>query len=224
VYCHEHQKVKPFRSLVLCGFLSSLHQLVASQFLADRRFILDQKVVIAMEKMEESIKFVQQLQTASRGVRENLSDNVPLAQSKVLERYSTDDTSGVEFPCHQIATRNERFLGRSGELEQIRESLANKLPDALCIVIVSGGAGVGKSALALEVAHQLKNERRYDAILWVDAETRDVLRESFTKLALRLLLKDAVAGADKDLNFMLMKNWMDKTGKFLKYTIDCGES
>ncbi len=163
--------------------------------------------------MDESIKFVQQLQTAGRGGRGSLSDNVPLAQAKMLEQCSADEPSRVEFPCHQIDARNDKFLGRSLEVEQIKQVLATKSPNSLCAVIISGGAGVGKSALALEVAHQLKNVRRYDAILLVNSENRDVLRESFTKLALRLLLKDAVAGADKDFNFMLMKNWMDKTGK-----------
>ncbi|KAI0875938.1 P-loop containing nucleoside triphosphate hydrolase protein [Hypoxylon argillaceum] len=89
--------------------------------------------------------------------------------------------------------------------------MATKSPGSLCTVIISGGAGIGKSSLALEVAHAFRGECCYDAILWINAENRDVLRESFTKLALRLLLKDALAAADKDFNFMLMKNWMYKT-------------
>ncbi|KAI0110861.1 P-loop containing nucleoside triphosphate hydrolase protein [Nemania sp. FL0031] len=153
---------------------------------------------------------MQQLQSTST---RDLSGNVPLAPSRVFEQLSAGESSRVDSPCYQLDSRNVKFVGRSEELKQIKQALAIKSPSFLCTVIVSGGAGIGKSSLALEAAHQLRSEHRYDAILWVNAENRDVLRESFTKLALRLLSNDAVAGADKDFNFMFMKNWMDKTKK-----------
>jgi replication-associated recombination protein RarA len=74
---------------------------------------------------------------------------------------------------------------------------------SLSTVIIYGGGGVGKSAAALDVAHQFKEENCYDAIVWVNAENREVLRESFNKLAVKLILDGATARSDKDTSLRL---------------------
>ncbi|RSL51273.1 hypothetical protein CEP54_011481 [Fusarium duplospermum] len=176
---------------------------------SDRLVILDEKVVAATQKMDETITFLKQLQESHVG----LSDNVAKAQTKVLEQSTVSDLSGADFPCHEIARPNKDFVGRSEELRVIYEALDKNTSSSPRTVIISGGGGVGKSALALEAAHHFKNEKQYDAILWVNAENRNVLRESFTKLASCLMLKDAAEGSDKDRNFMVLRKWLNKTSK-----------
>lgn len=167
-----------------------------------------------MEQMDESITFLKRLQ----GSRAGLSDNVAKAQTKVLEQSTVSDLSEAVFPCHEIARQNKNFVGRSEELRAIYEAMDKKTSSSLCTVIVSGGGGVGKSALALEAAHHFKSRQRYDAILWVNAENRNVLRESFRKLAVRLMLKGASEGPVKDHNFMVLKNWLGKTCEYRSHT------
>ncbi|KAL2671552.1 hypothetical protein Neosp_014142 [[Neocosmospora] mangrovei] len=171
--------------------------------------ILDERVKAANGRMVEAVNNLEMLQKSTGAT----SDSVAKAQSKVLEQSPDGDLSQAIFPCHEIDLQNKDFLGRSEELRTIYDALDQRAACSLCTVIISGGGGVGKSALALEAAHQLKNEGKFDAILWVKAEDKNVLRESFTKLALRLRLKDAAEGSDKDRNFMILKNWLDKTPK-----------
>lgn len=69
----------------------------------------------------------------------------------------------------------EKFIGREIELEQIHQLL---LPDHRSWVItIEGIGGIGKSALALEVAHsylcqydKLQKEKRFEAIIWITAK------------------------------------------------------
>ncbi|RMJ15828.1 hypothetical protein CDV36_004493 [Fusarium kuroshium] len=102
---------------------------------------------------------------------------------------------------------------RFEELRAIYEAMDKRAPSSLCTVIILGGGGVGKSTLALEAAHHFINEEQYDAILWVNAENRNVLRESFTNLAMLLELKGAAGGSGDNHNFMVLKKWLGKTSK-----------
>ncbi|NJN99432.1 MAG: AAA family ATPase [Anaerolineales bacterium] len=69
----------------------------------------------------------------------------------------------------------ERFVGRKAELKQIRQLL---LPQTRHFVVtIDGIGGIGKSALALEVAHsylrhydRLPETERFEAIIWTSAK------------------------------------------------------
>jgi len=186
----------------------------ANWIVGDRWPWLNQKFLNSLQEIEESVKFAQQLREAELG---NWDGRVAKAQSEVVERLPNVDMSDATFPCHEIPSLDTNFFGRSQQLDVIQTSLSIKTSLSLCTVIISGLAGVGKSALAMVAAHQCKNmlPRQYDAIFWLNAENADVLRESFTKIALRLLLRGASDKSDKDRNFMLVKNWLDKTSMYL---------
>lgn len=69
----------------------------------------------------------------------------------------------------------ERFIGRSAELKQIRHLLSPR--HRSWVVTIDGIGGIGKSALALEVANsylhhfdKLPEEERFDAIIWTTAK------------------------------------------------------
>jgi hypothetical protein len=182
----------------------------------DRWPSLHQKLLISLQKIEEAVKFVQQLQDAERS---SWVGRVAKAQSEVVEQLPDVDLSEAAFPCHEIPALDKSFLGRSDELDSIDKALGKRSRSSLRMVIISGLGGVGKSALALTAAHRCKTAKGYDAIFWLNAENVDVLRESFTRIALRLLLRGASDKSDKDRNFMLVKNWLDKTGNCSTYML-----
>ncbi len=80
------------------------------------------------------------------------------------------------LPYHNLPRPDyARFVGRENELAWLRQRLSPA--DRAWQVAVTGIGGVGKSALALAVAHeyrqnyeQLPPEERFDAIIWVSAK------------------------------------------------------
>jgi NB-ARC domain len=68
------------------------------------------------------------------------------------------------------------FIGRKDELDRLRNLLHPQ--DRIWTVVIDGIGGIGKSALALEVAYRCLNEydflpqeERFDAIIWTSAKT-----------------------------------------------------
>lgn len=80
------------------------------------------------------------------------------------------------WPRHNLPPRDyEQFVGRQKELGQLAQLLAPR--SRAYVVTVDGIGGIGKSALALEVAHgfheryaDLPAAERFDAIVWVSAK------------------------------------------------------
>ena len=67
------------------------------------------------------------------------------------------------------------FVGRQEELEKLRSLLNPR--DRIWTVVIDGIGGIGKSALALEIAHRYLNEyeflpkeERFQAIIWISAK------------------------------------------------------
>lgn len=70
------------------------------------------------------------------------------------------------------------FIGRETELAQVNRILLPYPHSQYAIVTIDGGGGVGKSALALEIAHQIlrgtrrsPKKERFAAIIWVSAKS-----------------------------------------------------
>ncbi len=60
------------------------------------------------------------------------------------------------------------FIGREREMEQVRQALASRS----YLVVIEGIGGIGKTALALEVAHELWEKGLYEAVVWTTASDR----------------------------------------------------
>jgi tetratricopeptide (TPR) repeat protein len=60
------------------------------------------------------------------------------------------------------------FIGREREMEQVRQALASRS----YLVVIEGIGGIGKTVLALEVAHELWEKGLYEAVVWTTARDR----------------------------------------------------
>jgi hypothetical protein len=80
------------------------------------------------------------------------------------------------------------FIGRQDELEKLRNLLNPR--DRIWTIVIDGIGGIGKSALALEVAHRYLNEynfipeeERFQSIIWISAKdsvlTADGIKKRF---------------------------------------------
>lgn len=72
--------------------------------------------------------------------------------------------------------RNPFFTGREEILSELHKSLASSQLQTLC-----GLGGIGKTQTVVEYAYRFCNE--YDAVLWVNADTKESLLSSFSALA-----------------------------------------
>jgi len=78
-----------------------------------------------------------------------------------------------------------RFVGRKEELDRLRKLLHPR--DRIWCIVIDGVGGIGKSALALEIAHrylkefeELPEEERFDVIIWTSAKTTTLTGDGIT--------------------------------------------
>ncbi|KAJ4302826.1 hypothetical protein N0V90_001717 [Kalmusia sp. IMI 367209] len=211
---HELEAIQKFHNPqnlsedLLKRLRSSAQDVQGNTIVAERWHILHQKFIKALNEIEDAVKYVQQLQESAKT---NLALANPLSQPDFVKQLEDVDLSSARFPCHEIPHTVQHFLGRSTQIDDIILSLKAKQPHVLCTIIISGFAGMGKSSLVIEAAHQMVKTQNYESILWVNASSRDLIRESFNKIACRLRLDGSHEKSDKDLNYMLVKQWLDKT-------------
>jgi hypothetical protein len=100
------------------------------------------------------------------------------------------------------------FVGRKEELEQIRKLLQPQ--DRIWTIVIDGIGGIGKSALALEIAHRYKDEyeflpeeERFDAIIWVSAKTSSLTAEG---IKTRYQVTNTISDIYKEISIVLGKN------------------
>lgn len=117
------------------------------------------------------------LNTVSRWER-GLTDCSPYFRNKLCEVFGKDarEIGLMPSPAEEVNQAlfdpllpgAKKLIGRSALLGQIREELCGH--QERCVLALTGMPGVGKSALAIALAHDAKiKERFYEGILWVDA-------------------------------------------------------
>lgn len=119
-----------------------------------------------------------------------------------------------------------RFIGREKELEQIINLLKPFPHSQVHGIAISGIGGIGKSALALQVAHhyyrnadKLKEEERFDVIVWTSAKgsiltpqgivqrqmVRNTLRDIFTAISITLEREDITSAPVEKQPYLVRK-------------------
>ena len=101
---------------------------------------------------------------------------------------------------------NPFFLGREGELAQVRQRLQASQAMALTQPqAISGLGGIGKTQLALAYAYRYHQD--YTAVWWVWAESTETLNSSYIALAERLRLPEREA-KEQNIVVQAIKTWL----------------
>jgi tetratricopeptide (TPR) repeat protein/transcriptional regulator with XRE-family HTH domain len=86
------------------------------------------------------------------------------------------------LPWNVPARRNPLFTGREEVLTHLHSLLhSSKIVALTQVLAISGLGGIGKTQTAIEYAYRHRDD--YSAVLWVKADTREVLASDFAALA-----------------------------------------
>ena len=99
--------------------------------------------------------------------------------------------------------RNAFFAGRDDVIAEIRKRLTRRRKAAL-IEAVSGLGGIGKTQTAVEYAYRYR--KKYQALLWLDAESSLALKTGCGELAQRMHLPHPEN--DLDQAVLALKQWL----------------
>lgn len=142
------------------------------------------------------------------------------AEQDVLEQV--EDSTGadaIETFWNIPFRRNPFFTGRETILDYLytiligNRATVNKAAAALTQAhAISGLGGVGKTQIAVEFAY--RHKRLYNAVLWVNASSRDTLMADFVALAALLRLPEEHE-QDQEIIVAAVKRWLMSTNNWL---------
>src|ERR1700742_949663 len=112
-------------------------------------------------------------------------------------------------PFHR---RNE-FIGRTSELTRAENELFNT--GGYSKVAINGLGGMGKTRLALEIAHRTKTERASCSVFWIQATDLASFERDCLKIG-QLLQVPGITDTKEDVK-LLLKQYLgsDKAGEWL---------
>src|SRR5207249_2470082 len=113
------------------------------------------------------------------------ADDVSSAADSVEEQPDKHTSPPLIQVLHVPHRRNPFFTGREDILARIRGAFKANHDDITIPVALSGLGGVGKTQTAIEYAYRHQDE--YAVVLWVKADSRDVLASDFVTIAGLLL-------------------------------------
>lgn len=109
------------------------------------------------------------------------------------------------------------FIGREKKIEELKTLLLHKKVHVLSI---DGIGGVGKSALALEIAYQLKEEKSFEAIIWVSAKKNRLTYKGVVEIDNSFVnledLFDKILKTFKENDFLKLGNFETKQNMVLE--------
>lgn len=112
-----------------------------------------------------------------------------------------------------LPSRNVFFTGREEYLGRIDQGFRDEIGiQATQTLALCGLAGIGKTHIALEYAH--RNYNNYQAVLWVNASTKDNFEFDMLTIARRLALTDP---EEKDVSIMItaVHRWLKRLDSWL---------
>lgn len=158
-----------------------------------------------------------------------LPENIEKSDGEQFNQSPPDEEVALHVPgnlSHQPVTtslsiwsvpyrRNPFFTGREDILKRLHETLASNQAHMMALsqtLAVSGLGGIGKTQTALEYAYRYRNE--YRAVLWVRADTREMLVGDFVSIAGLLNLPEKNE-QDHNLTIRALHRWLQENNGWL---------
>lgn len=110
----------------------------------------------------------------------------------------------------RVPARNPTFTGRTKLLEDMDQMIGGK--GNLAVTALHGLGGVGKSQLAVEYAHRIRDQ--YRVIAWLRAENLETLVADFADLVVALDLVER-SEPEQNLRFDAVRRWLESNSGWL---------
>tara|TARA_R110002060_G_scaffold28032_1_gene37954 strand:+ start:1456 stop:1968 length:513 start_codon:yes stop_codon:yes gene_type:complete len=167
-------------------------------------------MVSPLADLDQAVKHVHDISTYSQVNRQDQVKNLALRHE-----LKPESEEQANFPNSILGRKNKAFYGRSEEIYQIKENLnPDDGMEQLRTYMIYGRRGVGKTAIALQFAHQnLAPRGSFDAIFWIQCETTVSIRQSFTEVAVSLNLPGADRDRHHEENLDAVHKWLKRTSE-----------
>ncbi|ESU10682.1 hypothetical protein FGSG_12618 [Fusarium graminearum PH-1] len=124
-------------------------------------------------------------------------------------RIQKQPASRSPTPCHVIPySANPLFHGRKETLDKLKTHLIVSRQKRASFAI-SGLGGVGKTQIALKFTYD--NLDRYPIVLWMQADNKQKLAESYANAAKRLHIEPEDSQKDADAISTVLKTWLSES-------------
>ncbi|KAE8363797.1 P-loop containing nucleoside triphosphate hydrolase protein [Aspergillus caelatus] len=107
--------------------------------------------------------------------------------------------------------RNPRFVGRQDEVTKLEELIT--IPDGPRRVAITGLGGIGKTQVALEVAHRIRDRDKECSVFWVPCISNEMIEQTFLNIAQILGLHDVKPVDVKEQTKIYLSS--ERAGKWL---------
>src|SRR5947207_15740487 len=105
-----------------------------------------------------------------------------------IARINAEETFSVSVNLSEVS-ETEYFCARQEELAEIHNTLSGNI--SCRAVVLHGLGGIGKTQLA--VAYIKRHRADYSAIFWLNSKDEDSLKQSFARVARRILQEHPLA-------------------------------
>ncbi|KPA35367.1 hypothetical protein FLAG1_11934 [Fusarium langsethiae] len=183
----------------------------------------DAEPIVIHADHKNMVKFLSRQDVGYVTVSENLQIMMVDAEGTIRSRWEAESRAdnargnGMQFSlAFNLSQVNEvnKFVGREEELARMQEILTASRNRST--VVIHGLGGIGKTQLA--IAFVKRNHAHYSAVFWMNATDEGMLKQSFLKVAERILqehpsvdyLERAVTHQDVDETVKAVKRWLSE--------------
>ena len=165
----------------------------------------------AMNRLNESVRNVHRHAFLERSGMDPANLEGQANNNKLFSVLTLNSDETNDFSCYSFPKELPYFYGRSTEIGKIAGHLEKNLEiDERRTFVIYGLGGSGKTSVARTYAQQCKENKTYDAILWVKSQTVEDMQDSFAEIGHALGLSAEDGNKDPILR---VKNWLSKTSK-----------